>query len=87
MEKIDILFIAFVIFVIIVSCYIVYLKAGINFLCETLAKHQIVMDNLLDVMNRQVTINTEQGEINKIILKALKINSVNLDDSSTGGEK
>ena len=57
MEKIDILALAFVIFVIIVSCYICYLKAGINFLCETLAKHQVVMNELLEVMQRQVNIN------------------------------
>lgn len=60
MEKIDILFIAFVIFVIITSCYICYLKAGINFLCETLAKHQIAMNELLEAMQNQVNINTKQ---------------------------
>ena len=87
MEKIDVLFIAFVIFVIIISCYIIYLKAGINFLCENLAKHQVVMDNLLDVMMRQANINDAQKEINDIITKALKINNINLNDSSTGGEK
>lgn len=87
MEKIDILFIAFVIFVIIVSCYICYLKAGIDFLCENLAKHQIAMNDLLEAMERQVNINVTQGEINKIIFDKLKINNINLDDSSTGGGK
>lgn len=87
MEKIDILFIAFVIFVIIVSCYICYLKAGINFLCENLAKHEVAMNELLKAMESQVNINTKQGEINKIICDKLKINNINLDDSSTGGVK
>ena len=75
MEKIDILFAAFVIFVIIISCYIDYLKTGINFLCETLAKHQIAMNELLEAMQNQVDINTKQGEINKIIYDELKINN------------
>lgn len=88
MEKIDILALAFAIFVIIVSCYICYLKVGINFLCETLAKHQAVMNELLEVMQRQVNINDTQGEINKIVFDRLKINyNINLGDSSTGGGK
>jgi hypothetical protein len=90
MEKIDILFLAFAIFVIITSCYICYLKAGINFLCENLAKHQVVMSELLEAMERQVNINDTQGEINKIICDELKIKikyNINLDDSSTGGGK
>ena len=74
MEKIDILFTAFVIFVIIISCYIAYLKTGINFLCETLAKHQLAMNELLEAMQNQGNINTKQGEINKIIYDELKIN-------------
>lgn len=87
MEKVDVLFIAFVIFVIIISGYIIYLKAGINFLCETLAKHQVAMNDLLEVMERQVHINETQGDINKLVFDKLKINNINLDDSSTGGEK
>ena len=87
MEKIDILFAAFVIFVIIISCYIAYLKTGINFLCETLAKHQIAMNELLEAMQNQGNINTKQGEINKIIYDELKINHNKLYDSSTGGGK
>ena len=74
MEKVDVLFIAFVIFVIIISGYIIYLKAGINFLCETLAKHQIAMNELLEAMQNQGNINNTQGEINKIIYDELKIN-------------
>ena len=87
MEKIDILFAAFVIFVIIISCYIAYLKTGINFLCETLAKHQLAMNELLEAMQNQVNINSKQGEINKIIYDELKINHNKLYDSSTGGVK
>lgn len=74
MEKIDILFAAFVIFVIIISCYIAYLKTGINFLCETLAKHEVAMNELLEAMEKQVSINSKQGEINKIIYDELNIN-------------
>ena len=88
MEKIDILFTAFAIFVIIISCYIAYLKTGINFLCETLAKHQLAMNEILEAMQNQVNINNTQGEINKIVFDKLKINyNINLDDSSTGGGK
>ena len=88
MEKIDILFTAFAIFVIIISFYIFYLKVGINFLCETLAKHQVAMNELLEVMQHQVNINDTQGEINKIVFDKLKINyNINLGDSSTGGGK
>ena len=87
MEKVDVLFIAFVIFVIIISGYIIYLKAGINFLCETLANHRAVINELLEVMEHQVHINNTQGEINKVFCDKLNINNINLDDSSTGGEK
>lgn len=88
MEKIDILFIAFVVFVIIVSCYIAYLKAGINFLCDTLAKHESAIDGLADCMMHQANINDNQREIDKIVFDKLKINySINLDDSPTGGVK
>ena len=72
MEKIDILFTAFVIFVIIISCYIAYLKTGINFLCETLAKHEVAMNELLEAMEKQVNINNTQGEINKIVFDKLR---------------
>ena len=87
MEKVDVLFIAFVIFVIIISSYIIYLKAGINFLCDTLAKHQVAMNGLLEVIERQAHINETQGEINKLVFDKLKMNNINLDDSPTGGEK
>ena len=72
MEMIDILFAAFVIFVIIISCYIAYLKTGINFLCETLAKHEVAMNELLEAMEKQVNINNTQGEINKIVFDKLR---------------
>lgn len=88
MEKIDILFIAFAIFVIIISYYIIYLKTSIKFLCETLAKHRVAIDELLNAIQHQVNINDIQSEINKIISDKLKINYIiNLDDSSTGGRK
>lgn len=87
MEKVDILFIGFAIYVFIASCYIAYLKTGINFLCETLAKHQVVMDEFVSLMERQVNINNGQIEINKIISKRLNIDDINLNNSSTGGKK
>ena len=88
MEKIDILAIGFVITTVIFGCYITYLEIGINFLCKNLAKHQVAMNELLEVMQRQVNINDTQQEINKIIFDKLKINyNINLDDSSTGCQK
>lgn len=83
MEKIDILFIAFVIFVIIVSCYIVYLRAGVNFLLEMLAKHHAGLEELLKAMEKQSTINEMQSEVNKDISKILN----EVCNSSTGSVK
>ena len=83
MEQIDVLFIAFVIFVIIASLYIAYLKAGINFLMEMLAKQQRGLEELLKAMEAQSSINEKQGEINKDIAKALG----EVINSPTGGRK
>ena len=83
MEKVDVLFIAFVIFVIIISGYIIYLKAGINFLCETLAKHHAGLEELVKAMEAQSSINEKQVEINKEIAKALG----EVVNSPTGGVK
>lgn len=83
MEQIDVLFIAFVIFVIISSLYIAYLKAGINFLMEMLAKQQRGLEELLKAMEVQSSINEKQGEINKDIAKALG----EVINSPTGGVK
>lgn len=85
MEKIDVLFIAFVIFVIIVSCYIVYLKAGINFLLDTLVKHRTVIEKILEMEEAQHKINTAQDEYNTNIRKLLDI--LIHSSSPTGGEK
>ena len=88
MEKIDLLAIALCIIIVIFAGYIAYLKAGINFILENLAKYQVAMNELLEVMHRQVNINDAQGEINKIIFDKLKINyNINLDDPSTGCQK
>ena len=83
MEKIDVLFIAFVMFVTITSLYIAYLKAGVNFLTEMLAKQQVGLEELLKAMNVQSGINEKQTEINKEIAKALG----EVVNSPTGGVK
>lgn len=83
MEQIDVLFIAFVIFVIIASLYIAYLKAGLNFLMDMLAKQQLGLEELLKAMQDQSSINEKQGEINKELAKALG----EVVNSPTGGRK
>lgn len=80
MEKIDILFTAFVIFVVIISCYITYLKIGVNFLVEELAKHHVCLEKLSEAMQHQVDVNEKQTEINKLL-------SEQLSYSPTGGGK
>ena len=52
--------------------------------------HQLTIkawNDIINILKVQANINTEQGEINEIIYKTLKINNINLDDSSTGGKK
>ena len=83
MEKIDILFTAFAIFVIIISCYICYLKVGINFLCETLAKHHVCLEKMLENAEIQNRINTAQDEYNTAVRELLRKWSE--DSSPTGG--
>lgn len=83
MEKIDVLAIAFVIYVIVASLYIAYLKAGLNFLIDMLAKQQAGLEELLKAMEQQLSINEKQGEINKELAKALG----EVVNSPTGGVK
>lgn len=83
MEKIDVLFVVLVIFVIVTGLYIAYLKAGVNFLIDMLAKQQAGLDELLKAMEQQVSINEKQGEINKELAKALG----EVVNSPTGGRK
>ena len=80
MEKIDIVALALIINVIIFGCYIVYLRVGIKFLIDELAKHHVCLENLLKAMEDQVNINEKQIEINKELSKAL-------GNSPTGGRK
>ena len=80
MEKIDILAAGFAISTVILGCYIAYLKAGINFLTDMLAKHHVCLEELLKAMEDQVSINEKQIEINKELSKALGY-------SPTGGQK
>ena len=80
MEKIDILALAFAINVVIFGCYIAYLKVGIKFLTDMLAKHHVCLEQLSKAMEDQVSINEKQIEINKELSKAL-------GDSPTGGRK
>ena len=77
------LFVGLVIFVIVASLYIAYLKAGINFLIDMLTKQQAGLDELLKAMEQQVSINEKQGEINKELAKALG----EVVNSPTGGRK
>ena len=83
MEKIDVLFIGLVIFVIVASLYIAYLKAGVNFLIDMLAKQQVGLEELLKAMEVQSSINEKQTEFNKEIAKAFD----KVINSPTGGVK
>lgn len=80
MEKIDILALALAINVVIFGCYIAYLKVGINFLTDMLAKHHVCLENLSKAMEDQVSINEKQIEINKELSKVFEY-------SPTGGQK
>ena len=77
------LFIGLVIFVIVASLYIAYLKAGVNFLIDMLAKQQVGLEELLKAMEQQVNINKKQEEVNNEIVKALD----KVVNSPTGGRK
>lgn len=72
MEKIDILAAGFVITTVILGCYIVYLKAGINFICETLAKHHVCLEKMLENAELQNKINNAQDEYNTAVRELLK---------------
>lgn len=85
MEKIDILAAGFVITTVILGCYIVYLKAGINFICETLAKHHVCLEKMLESEEAQHRINTAQDEYNTNVRKLLDI--LIHGSSPTGGQK
>lgn len=82
MEKVDVLFIAFVILVIIISGYIIYLKAGINFLLEKVAEHHHVIEVFIDSQDK---INDAQNEFNTSVRKLAE--KLCMKNSSTGGEK
>lgn len=85
MEKIDILAAGFAITTVIMACYIVYLKAGINFICETLAKHHVCLEKMLESEEAQHRINTAQDEYNTNVRKLLDI--LIHGSSPTGGQK
>lgn len=80
MEKVDILALALIINIVIFGCYIVYLKVGIKFLTDMLAKHHVCLEQLSKAVEDQVSINEKQIEINKELSKALC-------NSPTGGRK
>jgi hypothetical protein len=71
MERVDIVALALLINVIIFGCYIVYLRVGIKFLLDELAKHHVCLEQLSKAMEDQVNINKKQIEINKELSKAL----------------
>lgn len=96
MEKTDVLAIAFIVFAIIISCYILYLKAGIDFLLEKIAECRndindlvkIEQDNIKSqnkINEAQAKINKTQNDFNKYVSKFIDI--VNKEISSTGGKK
>ena len=100
MEKIDILAIALCIVIIIFTIYIAYLKEGINFCIEMIARQQNAIEGLAKVLENnnvlfnkqcewndsQVAINKAQSKFNNDIEKHIKANSVN-HPSPTGGRR
>lgn len=82
MEKVDILCLAFVIFIIINSIYIVYLKCGIKFILDKLAEHHHVIEVFLDVQDK---INNSQNEFNTAVRELAE--KLCNENSSTGGKK
>ena len=85
MEKIDILAIGFTITTIIFICYIAYLKVGIDFLLDALAKHHAAIEKILESEEAQHRINTAQDEYNTNVRKLLDI--LIHGYSPTGGQK
>ena len=85
MEKIDILAIGFAISIIIFSCYVVYLRVGIKFILEELAKHHVCLEKMLENAEIQNKINAAQDEYNTAVRELLKKWSD--DYSPTGGVK
>lgn len=96
MEKIDVLAAGFVITTIILGCYIVYLKAGIDFLLEKVAEcrndvYELIkiQQNIAESQNKinkaQDKINTHQSNFNNNVSKLIDV--LNKEMSSTGGEK
>ena len=85
MEKIDILAAGFAISTVILGCYIAYLKIGIKFILEELAKHHVCLEKMLESEEAQHRINTAQDEYNTNVRKLLDI--LIHGSSPTGGQK
>lgn len=85
MEKIDILAVGFAITTVILGCYIAYLKVGIKFILEELAKHHICLEKILKNAEIQNKINTAQDEYNTAVRELLRKWSD--DYSPTGGQE
>lgn len=85
MEKIDILAAGFAISTVILGCYIAYLKVGIKFILEELAKHHVCLEKMLENAEIQNKINAAQDEYNTAVRELLKKWSD--DYSPTGGRK
>lgn len=83
MEKIDILAAGFAISTVIMACYIVYLKVGITFILDKLAKHHVCLEKMLENAEIQNKINTAQDEYNTAVRELLRKWSE--DYSPTGG--
>lgn len=100
MEKIDILAIALCIVIIVFTIYIAYLKEGINFCIQMIARQQNAIESLVKALennnilfdkqcewnNSQIDINKAQSEFNNDIEKIIKAN-INHSHSSTGGRR
>lgn len=85
MEKIDILAAGFAITTVILGCYIAYLKVGIKFILDELAKHHVCLEKMLENAEIQNKINNVQDEYNAAVRELLRKWSE--DYSPTGGQK
>ena len=79
MEKIDILFIALIIAVLIVAVYISYLKAKTNFLLYVLNQHTDALNGLVNIADSQRTLFDKQTKANDTFIE-FSINQIKLNN-------
>ena len=100
MEKINVLFVALVIVVLIFAVYISYLKAKTDFLMNIINIHTDTLNGLVEIVDSQRILLAKQKEINDTLIKSnniqLKFNNkfskyiqdeVAHSPSSTGGRR